>query len=211
MAAKQLLLDPDTPDVDVLGVAARTLAAGDLVGYPTDTLYGLAADPRQPAAVARLFHVKRRQTGMAIPLVAADLAQAETGAGILTPVGRRLAQRFWPGALALVVDASAALDHRLLGEGQTVAVRVPANAVARALARLFDYPITATSANRSGGAAAITAAEVVDIFGATVDVVLDAGPTPGGSPSTIVDVRGDVPRLVREGVVPWDRVLQSLA
>ena len=196
---------------EALETAADTLSAGGLVGFPTDTLYGLATDPRRASSVERLFHVKRRRVGMAIPIVAADLAQAEAGVGPLTPVGRRLAQRFWPGALALVVDASPALDRRLLGEGRTVAVRVPANAVARALARLFDYPITATSANHSGRAAATTAAEVVDIFGTTVDVVLDAGPTPGGAPSTIIDARGDVPRLVREGVVPWDRVLQSLA
>ena len=211
MAAQQFSLDPDQPRIDRLRPAADALAAGHLVGYPTDTLYGLAADPRHPAAVERLFHVKRRPAGMAIPLVAADLAQVEAGVGSLTPVGRRLAQRFWPGPLALVVDASSALDHRLLGEGRTVAVRVPASAVARALARLFDYPITATSANRSGYAAATTAAEVVEIFGTTLDVVLDAGPTPGAAPSTIIDARGDAPRLLREGVVPWDRVLQSLA
>lgn len=210
MTAKPLLLDPDHPDAE-LRHAVRALAAGLLVAYPTDTLYGLAADPRHAAAVARLFHVKLRPAGMALPLVAADLAQAEAGAGPLTRVGRRLAQCFWPGPVTLVVDAAPALDHHLLGEGRTVAVRVPASPVARALAGCFGYPITATSANLSGRGAATTAAEVIDIFGMTIDVVLDAGPAPGGAPSTIIDARGAVPRLVREGVVPWDRVLQSLA
>ena len=209
--ARLLPVDRDARDLETLGIAARILTTGGVVAYPTDTLYGLAADPRDSAAVDRLLDAKRRPPGLAIPLIASDPVQAEDAAGALTPLARLLMGAFWPGPLALVVDAAASLDPRIVGEGGTIAVRVPANAVACALARLFDYPITATSANRSGGPAPASAADAGAAFGADIDAVIDAGPTPGGAPSTIVDARGDAPRLVREGAVPWARVLQSIA
>ena len=206
-----LAVDRDAPDPGTMRAAARILAAGGVVAYPTDTLYGLAADPRAPAAVDRLVDAKRRPAGLAIPLIASDPGQAERAAGGFTPLARRLVDAFWPGPLAIVVDASAALDRRVVGAGGTVAVRVPANAVARALAQAFHYPITATSANRSGRPAPATAGGAGAAFGTDIDAVIDAGPTPGGAPSTIVDARGSAPRLVREGAVPWGRVLQSTA
>ena len=204
-------VDREAPDPQTLRIAARILTAGGVVAYPTDTLYGLAADPRDAAAVDRLVDAKRRPPGLAIPLIAADRAQAERAAGALTPLALRLMEAFWPGPLAIVVGAARDLDRRVVGEGGTIAVRVPANAVARALARTFQHPITATSANRSGRPAPATAADAGAAFGTDIDAVIDAGPTPGGAPSTIVDARGAAPRLVREGAVPWDRVLQSTA
>ena len=194
-----------------MAAAARCLGDGGVVVYPTDTFYGLAVDPRDPAAVERLFHVKRRPAGVAVPLIGADAHQVDAWAGPLGPASRRLAARFWPGPLTLIVDAAATLDRRVLGTGATVAVRVPAHPVARALADALDHPITATSANRSGSPAATTAREAVDALGDELALALDAGPTAGGEPSTIIDARGEVPVLIRTGVVPWDRVLQSLA
>ena len=210
-AARVLRVDRDAPDPGTLRLAARILTTGGVVAYPTDTLYGLAADPRDPAAVDRLVAAKRRAPGLAIPLIASDPAQAGRAASALTPLAHRLMDAFWPGPLAIVVGAAASLDGRVVGEGGTIAVRVPANAVARALAATFDYPITATSANRSGQPAPSTAADAGAEFGPDIDAVIDAGPTPGGVPSTIVDARGAAPRLVREGAVPWVRVLQSAA
>ena len=210
-AARVLRVDRDAPDPGTLRIAARILTTGGVVAYPTDTLYGLAADPRDPAAIDRLVDAKRRPAGLAIPLIACDPAQAERAAGALTPLARRLMDAFWPGPLAVVVGAAASLDRRVVGEGGTIAVRVPANAVARALAGAFHYPITATSANRSGQPSPATAADAGAAFGSDIDAVIDAGPTPGGAPSTIVDARGAAPRLVREGAVPWARVLQSTA
>ncbi len=210
-AARVLRVDRDAPDPGTLRLAARILTTGGVVAYPTDTLYGLAADPRDPAAVDRLVAAKRRAPGLAIPLIASDPAQAGRAASALTPLAHRLMDAFWPGPLAIVVGAAASLDGRVVGEGGTIAVRVPANAVARALAATFDYPITATSANRSGQPAPSTAADAGAEFGPDIDAVIDAGPTPGGVPSTIVDARGAAPRLVREGAVPWVRVLQSTA
>jgi L-threonylcarbamoyladenylate synthase len=205
-----LRVDPVVPEMAVVRKAAAVLAAGGLVAFPTDTFYGLAIDPRMAGPVEQLLRVKSRSTAAAIPLIAADLSQVESDLGVLTLSSGRLARRFWPGPLTLVVDTSADLDPRLLAGGKTIAVRVPDHAVARALAAALGHPITSTSANWARVSPSTTAAGVVTALGSEVTLVLDAGPSPGGAPSTIVDARGRNPLLLRAGVVPWDCVVQSL-
>ncbi|MBI2222074.1 MAG: Sua5/YciO/YrdC/YwlC family protein, partial [Acidobacteria bacterium] len=124
--------------------------------------------------------------------------------------GLRLAAQFWPGPLTLVAAAAAELAGGVAAADGTVAVRVPDHAVARALARGFGFPVTATGANRSGEPPASRAGEVRAALGDAVAVLIDAGEAPGGPPSTIVDVTQQLPRLVRAGAVAWDRVLESL-
>ncbi len=208
----RVTVNPDAPDPKALKRAAAVLSRGLMVGIPTDTLYGLAVNPRDPAAIAALFRTKRRELEQAVPLVAADVDQVERQAGRMSPLARRLASRFWPGPLALVIEASPELAPGVHGGTGKVAVRVPAHVVARELARTAGYPLTATSANRSGETPPSTADEVVAALSdvAELTLVLDAGPTPGGSPSTIVDATGGEPILVRAGAVPWERVLESL-
>ena len=207
----RISVDRLSPALDAVEEAVRALRGGQLVAYPTDTLYGLAADPRLASAVKRLFQAKRRPLEAAVPLIGADLEQVEAYAGPLTPLGRRLADQFWPGPLTLIIAAAPALDRRLLAGGESVAVRVPDHAVARALAERLDHPVTATSANRTGEPAPMNAAEAATALGSAIALVLDAGPTEGSVPSTIIDARGDEPVLIRAGVVTWDRVVQSLA
>jgi L-threonylcarbamoyladenylate synthase len=198
----------DRIEPGALDVALEVLQAGGVVVYPTDTLYGLAADPQQDRAVARLFEVKGRGQDVAIPLIASTIEQVEASVGTLTPLGRRLAERFWPGPLTLVIAAASGIARAVHGGRHTVAVRVPAHAVARALAT--RHPITSTSANRSGRPPVSSAADLDPALAGQVDVVVDGGSTRGGAPSTIVDVTHDVPTLVRAGAVPWERVLESL-
>jgi L-threonylcarbamoyladenylate synthase len=193
-----------------LQAAVDWLAAGRVVALPTDTFYGLAADPRSPEAVRRIFEIKGRQAGEALPLVAASLAQVEDGCGRLGARAQRLAARFWPGPLALVVDAPAPLAAGVHGGRGTIAIRVPAHAVTRALCEAWGGPLTATSANRSGAPPARTAAELGDLADDARVLVVDAGAAPGGRPSTIVDVRAASPALVRAGAIDWERVLESL-
>ena len=202
---------PETAPDRVLQPAAGALRAGDVVAYPTDTLYGLGVDPTRASPVERLCRLKTRSARAGIPLVAASLAQVESGAGGLPPLGRRLAARFWPGPLTLVVEPEAAFAPGVCAGDGSVAIRVPGSLAARRLAALCGGPITATSANRAGRPPAATAAEVVDELGAVVALVLEHPAPLAGAPSTIVDVRGRRPRLVREGAVAWKRVLQSLA
>jgi L-threonylcarbamoyladenylate synthase len=190
--------------------AVSAIQSGGVVAFPTDTLYGLAVDPRSAFAVDKLFQVKHRARDQAISLIAESTRQVIEQVGTLTPLADRLASRWWPGPLTLIIPASADLCpgvHRGTGK---IAVRVPGHAVARALARAVGHAITATSANLSGSPPASSADEVVLALGERVDVVIDLGPTPGGPPSTILDVCGIEPILIRAGAVSWDRVLEFL-
>jgi L-threonylcarbamoyladenylate synthase len=196
--------------MDDLAPAVRALGAGGVVGYPTETFYGLAADPRSQYAVGRIYSVKRRPVDRSLPLIAASVAQVAEQVGLMTPLAERLASRWWPGPLTLIIPASGLLCEDVHQSTGKVAVRVPGDSVARALASSAGHSITSTSANFSGEPPASTADAVAAAFGNTIDVLIDGGQTPGGLPSTIVDATGDVPVLLREGAIAWDRVLDFL-
>ncbi|HEY3043814.1 MAG TPA: L-threonylcarbamoyladenylate synthase [Vicinamibacterales bacterium] len=205
-----MFVDPEAPQRDALEEAAKWIRNGGLVALPTDTLYGLGADPFRREAVARVFTVKGRAGGSALPLIAADVDQIAERLGPLSALAERLAAKFWPGPLTLLLSAPAALARDVTGGTGRIGVRVPANAVARAICRAADRPITATSANRSGQPATADPAEVERTLGEDVDLLIDAGPTPGGEPSTIVDVTGPTPQLVRAGAIPWNEIQRWL-
>jgi L-threonylcarbamoyladenylate synthase len=203
---RRLVVDAFAPDPRLLQEAASIIEAGGVVAVPTDTLYGLAADPFREDAVARVFAIKGRAAERALPLIAADLEQVERRIGILRPLARTLATRFWPGPLTILVPAPGTLAAKVSGGTGTVGIRVPAHAVARALCQLCGSPLTATSANASGGPAPSDPNEVARSLGDRIDVLLDAGPTMGGPPSTIVDTTGSSLRLVRAGAIAWSEI-----
>jgi L-threonylcarbamoyladenylate synthase len=203
-----LRVEPESPDQRVIQTAAGLLHRGLVVAYPTDTLYGLAVDPRDPDAVTRLFALKGRGGTSALTLIAADMAHVRA-AGEMTDAAERLAERWWPGPLTIVVCARPIVARETLAGGTTVGIRVPHHGVAIALARAAGFPITATSANRSGQPAAVTADDVARSLPG-VDAIVDAGRVAGGAPSTIVDASTVPVVLLREGVVPWSKVLESL-
>jgi L-threonylcarbamoyladenylate synthase len=205
---RRLVIDPLAPEPERVLEVVAALRAGDVVAYPTDTLYGLAVDPRNAAALRRLFDLKGRASDTAVPVIACDLEQVEAHAGRLSDFDRRLASRFWPGPLSLVLDAWPSLAPGVAAADGTIAVRVPDQAIARAIARLAGHPVTATSANRTGESPATTAGETIAALGGAIALVVDGGPTTGGAPSTIVRVREGRPFLVREGAIPWSRVLE---
>jgi L-threonylcarbamoyladenylate synthase len=204
----RIVLSPDDPDPGSIAQAVEVLAGGGVVAFPTDTLYGLAVDPRQDAALEKLLALKGRDRAQAMPLVAADVSQA-TAAGRFGPLELRLAAAFWPGPLSIVVPAREQVSRVALGGGDTVAIRVPAHAIARGLAAGLGFCVTATSANPSGLPPAESADRVAAML-REVDLLIDGGGTPGGPPSTIVAIGGDGPVLVRAGATAWDRVLKSL-
>ena len=204
----RIRVDPYQPDDELVRQAADVIRRGGIVGFPTDTLYGLAVDPRSDDAVRRLFEVKGRDQTTAVALIAADLAQAEQ-AGTFGGSERQLAEALWPGPLTIVVAATGVSPRLIAGRG-TVGVRVPAHVTARALAAAFGGCITATSANLSGHAPAVTADDVVAALGDAIDLVLDGGPAPGGSPSTVIEIVDGRLTLHRAGAVAWNRVLESL-
>jgi L-threonylcarbamoyladenylate synthase len=203
-----LRLTPTASGADDLLPAITALRNGGIVAFPTETFYGLAVDPRSAAAVAKVFELKRRGADQPLPLIASDIDQVAAQVGTLTPLAARIAARGWPGPLTLIIPASTQLCDAVHLSTHKVAVRVPSDAVARALAARVGHAITSTSANISGHPPAATAEEVLASFGTGIDVVIDTGHTPAGLPSTIVDATGDVPVLVRAGAIPWDRVLE---
>jgi L-threonylcarbamoyladenylate synthase len=207
---RRVVIDAHQPDATVLVEAATLIRGGGVVAVPTDTLYGLAADPFSAVAVERVFAIKARSAERALPLMAADITQIESRLGPLPPAGQRLAAAYWPGPLTLLVPRPSTLAADVTGGLDQVGVRVPAHAVARALCRACGNLLTATSANLSGAPASADPDEVARTMGEGVGLLLDAGPTAGGPPSTIVDVSGRVIRLVRPGAIPWDDVQACL-
>ena len=203
---RRVFVDPDAPQRDAIEEAAKWILAGGLVALPTDTLYGLAADPFSTAAVARVFAAKGRAAERALPLIAADAAQVATHLGRLSATAELLAARFWPGPLTLILAAPRGLAADVTGGLGTVGVRVPDHGVARAICAACERPVTATSANVSGEPASSDPAEVERTLGDRIDLLIDAGPTPGGAASTIVDATGAEPRLVRAGAIPWEEI-----
>lgn len=208
---RRVFVDPDAPQRDAIQEAARWILSGGIVALPTDTLYGLAVDPFRADAVHRVFAAKGRPAARGLPLIAADTAQVETHLGRLSPRAARLAARFWPGPLTLLVTAPRALADGVTGGTGKVGVRVPAHEVARAICAACGRPITATSANISNHPATANPDEVERTLGDGVDLLIDTGATRGGAPSTIVDVTAENPQLVRAGAISWDEIQRWLS
>ena len=206
----RLPIDPVSPEPGAIAMAADAIRAGRIVAIPTDTLYGLAADPFNVDAVARIYQLKGRGSDRALPLVAADIDQIEATLGVLPMLARLLAVRYWPGPLTMLMPAPERLPAEVTGGTGRVGVRVPAHAVARALCAACAMPLTATSANKSGLPATNAPDAVVDTLAVGIDTLLDAGITPGGLPSTIVDVTDATPRVVREGAISWESIQACL-
>jgi len=187
--------------------AAAALAAGAVVAVPTDTVYGLAVDPAQPEAVARLFALKGRPDDVPLPVLVAGPDQVALVAGTLEPAAAALASRFWPGPLTLVVPRTRGFTVDLGGPPaarQTVGVRRPDHPVVVALCEVLG-PLAVTSANLHGAPPATTVDEVVAVFAGSdqPQLVLDGGRC-AGTPSTVVECRGPASRCLREGALAWE-------
>ncbi len=187
--------------------AMAYLQGGGVVAFPTDTFYGLGADVYSEEAVSRVFRIKGKGTGGPLPVLLSDVSGLSEVAVSVPVVAWQLAERFWPGALTLVLERAETIPAIVSGGRSTVGVRVPDSPLARALVRELGRPITGTSANPTGLPPATSAAEVRSQLGDAVDYVLDGGTCPGGQPSTVLDLTGTRPRILRAGKLPLD-VLQ---
>ncbi|HEX73553.1 MAG TPA: threonylcarbamoyl-AMP synthase [Dehalococcoidia bacterium] len=182
------------------------LKQGGLVAFPTDTVYGLGAGANNQQAVARVYMVKERQQNIALPLLLANISQISEVAEPVPQITWLLANNFLPGALTIVLYKSNSVPDIIAAGGKTVAVRVPAHPIPIALAQGLGVPIVGTSANVSGKPSALTADEVYSQFGNKIDLVIDGGRCPGARESTIIDVTGDKPVILREGAISRDEL-----
>ncbi len=210
LQSKIVSLTGGPPEPRILDEIAAVLRSGGVMAYPTDTFYGLGADAFSAAAVEKIYSLKQRDPGKPLSIVVADPAQARHAARDLPPLLEILARTFWPGPLTLVLNAAPVFPAELLGPGGTIALRVPAVAWLRDLLRLTGFPITATSANLSGEGEVDDGGEVRRLFDGRIDLIVDGGRTPGGEPSTIVDLTAGAPRLLRPGAIPWGRILAAI-
>jgi L-threonylcarbamoyladenylate synthase len=194
-------VDAAAPDLGVIRQAAQVLRAGGLVAFPTETFYGLGAAGLDAVAARRVFAAKGRPSSMPLLLLVDSRAMVAAIATTIPARASELMERHWPGALSLVLRASGGVPVDVTAGTGTVGVRVSAHPVARALVRALGEPVTAPSANPTGGAPPVTAEEVLAHLDGVIDLILDAGPTSGGVPSTVLDVTVDPPRVLRQGAV----------
>jgi len=204
----RLTVDPAGVDAAALERAATELRAGRLLIYPTDTLYAFGGAALLPGVAERVRAAKGREERKPLPLVAGDEEQARALAADWPQAAARLAARFWPGPLTLLVATSAHVPPGITAGGSRVAVRVPGLALTRALCAGAG-PLVSTSANRSGEPPALDCTAALASVGAAAALAIDAGPL-SSRPSTIVDVSAGEPRLVREGAVSWDEIVAAL-
>jgi L-threonylcarbamoyladenylate synthase len=197
----RLAVDASRPAAPPLETAARLLHAHGLVAFPTETFYGLGANALDEAAVARVFHAKGRPADKPLLVLVDSLKMVGRVARDVSPLGRRLMARYWPGALTLVLRAHADLPDALTAGTGTIGVRLSGHPVARALVSALGGPVTAPSANLHGAASPRTADEVIAGLGTRVDLVLDGGATPGGPASTLLDLTRTPPVVLRAGAV----------
>lgn len=202
----------DAGDPRALTLAAAALAQGSVVALPTDTVYGLAADPSIPDGVTRLFDLKDRPSDVPVPVLVGSRLQVGEVAGPLDAAARRLTERFWPGPLTLVVPRRSAFVVDLGGPPracQTVGVRLPDHPLVRALCDRVG-PLAVTSANRHGAPPATTAHQVVAAFrGADGLALIIDGGVCDGTPSTVVECLGPTVRGLREGAIPWAEIFRD--
>ncbi|MGQ9593935.1 MAG: L-threonylcarbamoyladenylate synthase [Anaerolineae bacterium] len=186
--------------------ALSILRGGGVVAFPTDTVYGVGADPLQEEAVVALFQVKGRPAEKAIPLLLSEMSQVEAVAREVPAAAEALTRRFWPGPLSIVVWAREEVPALVRAGGGTVALRMPDHPVALGLIGAFGRPLAATSANLSGHPAPVTAEEVLAQLRGRIPLLVDGGQCPGGDPSTVLDLTVIPPRILRPGPIPWEEI-----
>jgi len=205
-----LTIDPGQTDYFKIKPVVEVLLKGGVVAGPTETFYGLMASADQPEAITRIFELKSRPSEKPLLLLLDHPARMEAYGREISPEVKVLAEKFWPGPLTLLLKARPGLNSHLAGSRGIVGVRVEGLGLIRTIVKALDRAVTGTSANLSGEPAAGTAKEVEDYFGDEVDLILDAGPCPGGKASTVVDTSLSPPFLLRDGPVSLEALKVGL-
>ncbi len=188
-------------EAEIIESTLNVLRSGGVVGFPTETFYGLGVHYANEDALKRLYELKKRPFEKAVPVLIGDMAQLELLSTDVPEEALLLMKKYWPGPLTVVLNAREDLSEYLTAGTGKVAVRMPGESFALILSKESEFPITATSANPSGVPPAEEAVEVLKYFGETIDMVIDDGPTPGGYPSTIVEITEKGLVVHRKGVI----------
>ena len=211
MPVEVLKISPEAPERHVVDYAATFIRRGRVIAIPTDTVYGLSADPFNLAAIERVFRVKGRPESQALPILVNSIEQAVTLVREVPDAFLTLANKFWPGALTLVVAATHRLPLKVTGNTGRVALRWPDSRVATALIDAVESPITGTSANLSGRPSCTNVQQIVEQLDDRLPLILDAGDTGGILASTIVRVDEDSWFVAREGAIPESEIRKAFA
>ncbi len=201
MAAEIIKIDPSRPE-HAFSRCRDVLRSGGVIAYPTETFYGLGADPRNPAAVKKLFAIKGRPKDQPILLLIREESAVHEWTTAVTRDAEVLMKKFWPGPLTLVFKARPGVPVDLTAGTGTIGLRVPGSPLAVRLLEFLGAALTGTSANITGGQSPQTAGEAADAVGEMIDLILDGGKTTGGKPSTVLDVSGTSVKVIREGALP---------
>ena len=211
--AEIVKISSESPEMSLVRYAADQIRAGEVLGMPTDTFYGLAADPFNLRAVDRVYEIKSRLRHKPLSLLISSVDQAEELAQPLPAEFYALARRFWPGPLTLIVKASSKLPLKVTANTGNVALRVPNSKIPLAVVEAAQIPITATSANLSGAAECTTADQVRDQLQGRIGIIVDGGTSPREVASTIIDLTDDEARwsILREGAIPSPEISEFFA
>ena len=198
--AKVVQIDPDSPAAELIAEAVRVLREKGVIIYPTETLYGLGANPLFPEAMERIYAVKGRDALKPIPFLIKDQETLASLVEEVPPMGRELIKRYWPGPLTLIFRAKKGLQMPLKGKDGTIGLRISSHPVARRIVEALDAPLTSTSANIAGAEDLLDGERMAQLFGNQVDLIIDAGKVPGIG-STVIDLTVSPPRMVRQGMI----------
>lgn len=211
MAAEIVKINPEKPESQLVTYVAEQIRSGRVLGMPTDTFYGLAADPFNLRAVELIYDVKSRSKHKPLSLLVESVGQAEDLADFVPEEFPVLAKKYWPGPLTIIVKAASRLPLKVTANTGNVALRVPSANIPMAVIRLSRVPITATSANVSGASECTTAACVRNQLGDRIPLIVDGGPSPREIASTIVDLTGNRGwRILREGAIAAQEIAEVL-
>ncbi|MGD0758525.1 MAG: L-threonylcarbamoyladenylate synthase [Candidatus Sulfotelmatobacter sp.] len=213
MRAEIVKINSENPEVSLVKYAADQIRAGEVLGMPTDTFYGLAADPFNLRAVDKVYDIKTRSRHKPLSLLIESVDQAEELAKKLPEEFYALARKFWPGPLTVIVKAGSRLPLKVTANTGNVALRVPNAKIPLAVVTAAAIPITATSANLSGAAECTTAEQVHDQLHGRISIIVDGGISPRDIPSTIIDLSDEETRwrIIREGAIPKEEISKFFA
>jgi L-threonylcarbamoyladenylate synthase len=206
---KTYRINPEIADTDIIQEAAGIIRKGGVIAFPTRCLYGLGADAFNPYAVSRIFKIKQRPTEKPILILIDDPSRLKSLVTHISEAAKAISERFWPGRVTLVFDASAKVPGTLTAGTGKIGIRLAGHPVAAALARAIQGPITGTSANVSGNPGCHQIGDLQPAVTEQLDLILDAGPLNGGKGSTVVDVTGEIPLVLREGVVSKREIMTT--